>query len=123
MGFGHPVYRTEDPRSALLKAVAKTFGGPRVDFAIQVEERVPVLLEAFKPGRALHTNLEWYAAIVMELCGIDRDLFTTLLAEETAAIREAFAPPHLDAAAGLFADLVLADECAEFLTLPAYPLL
>ena len=80
MGVGHPVYRTEDPRSALLKAVAKTFGGPRVDFAIQVEERVPVLLEAFKPGRALHTNLEWYAAIVMELCGIDRDLFTPTFA-------------------------------------------
>lgn len=80
MGFGHPVYRTEDPRSALLKEVAKSFGGPRVDFAVTVEERVSVLLEKFKPGRELHTNLEWYAAIVMELCGIDRDLFTPTFA-------------------------------------------
>jgi len=80
MGFGHPVYRTEDPRSALLKEVAKSFGGPRVDFAVTVEERVPVLLEKFKPGRQLHTNLEWYAAIVMELCGISRDLFTPTFA-------------------------------------------
>jgi citrate synthase len=80
MGFGHPVYRTEDPRSALLKEVAKSFGGPRVEFAVTVEERVPVLLEKFKPGRELHTNLEWYAAIVMELCGIDRDLFTPTFA-------------------------------------------
>lgn len=80
MGFGHPVYRTEDPRSTLMKEVAKSFGGPRVDFAVTVEERVPVLLEKFKPGRELHTNLEWYAAIVMELCGLDRQLFTPTFA-------------------------------------------
>ena len=80
MGFGHPVYRTEDPRSALLKDVAKSFGGSRVDFAVAVEERVPMLLEKLKPGRQLHTNLEWYAAIVMELCGISRDLFTPTFA-------------------------------------------
>lgn len=80
MGFGHPVYRTEDPRSALLKEVARGFGGPRVAFAIEVEERIPVLLEAHKPGRHLHTNLEWYAAIVMEACGLDRELFTPTFA-------------------------------------------
>ncbi|GGF16366.1 citrate/2-methylcitrate synthase [Subtercola lobariae] len=80
MGFGHPVYRTEDPRSALLKQVALGFGGPRVGFAVQVEERIPVLLEQLKPGRELHTNLEWYAAIVMELCGIGRHLFTPTFA-------------------------------------------
>ena len=80
MGFGHPVYRTEDPRSALLKEVALRFGGDRVAFAVAVEERVPALLERFKPGRQLHTNLEWYAAIVMELCGLDRELFTPTFA-------------------------------------------
>jgi len=80
MGFGHPVYRTEDPRSALLKRVALGFGGPRVEFAVRVEERIPALLERFKPGRRLNTNLEWYAAIVMELCGLDRSLFTPTFA-------------------------------------------
>jgi citrate synthase len=80
MGFGHPVYRTEDPRSAMLKTVARRFGGDRVELAIQVEERIPVLLERLKPGRELHTNVEWYAAIVMELCGIDRELFTSTFA-------------------------------------------
>lgn len=80
MGFGHPVYRTEDPRSALLKSVARSFGGPRVDFAVAVEERIPVLLAKLKPGRELHTNLEFYAAIVMELCGLDRALFTPTFA-------------------------------------------
>ncbi|AJT42185.1 citrate/2-methylcitrate synthase [Psychromicrobium lacuslunae] len=80
MGFGHPVYRTEDPRSALLKQVARSFGGPRVDFAVAVEERIPVLLEQLKPGRELHTNLEWYAAIVMEICGLERSLFSPTFA-------------------------------------------
>lgn len=80
MGFGHPVYRTEDPRSALLKDVARGFGGERVEFAVTVEERIPVLLEKLKPGRELHTNLEFYAAIVMELCGLERVLFTPTFA-------------------------------------------
>ncbi|GAA1048988.1 citrate/2-methylcitrate synthase [Arthrobacter russicus] len=80
MGFGHPVYRTEDPRSALLKSVALRFGGPRVDFAVAVEERIPQLLAQLKPGRELHTNLEFYAAIVMEICGLDRALFTPTFA-------------------------------------------
>jgi citrate synthase len=80
MGFGHPVYRTEDPRSALLKRVAQGFGGPRVDFAVAVEERIPELLERHKPGRALHTNLEWYAAVVMEQIGFERALFTPTFA-------------------------------------------
>lgn len=80
MGFGHPVYRTEDPRSRLLKEVAQRFGGPRVDFAVMVEERIPQLLEELKPGRQLHTNLEFYAAVVMELCGLDRSLFTPTFA-------------------------------------------
>jgi len=80
MGFGHPVYRTEDPRSALLKEVARGFGGQRVELAIAVEERIPALLDRYKPGRVLRTNVEWYAAIVMELCGLSRELFTPTFA-------------------------------------------
>ena len=80
MGFGHPVYRTEDPRSALMKEVALRFDSPRVRFAIQVEERITALLAELKPGRHLHANVEWYAAVVMEICGIPRELFTTTFA-------------------------------------------
>ena len=80
MGFGHAVYRTEDPRSRMLRAFAQGFGGPRVDFAVQVERRVQELLAELKPGRELHTNVEFYAGIVMELCGITRDMFTPTFA-------------------------------------------
>jgi citrate synthase len=80
MGFGHPVYRTEDPRSAMLREIAESFGGPRVEFAVQVEKRVLQLLAELKPGRELHTNVEFYAGVVMELCGLPRDMFTPTFA-------------------------------------------
>lgn len=76
MGFGHPVYRTEDPRSRMLRGVAQSFGGPLVDFAVEVERQVEAILAELKPGRELHTNVEFYAGVVMELCGLPRAMFT-----------------------------------------------
>ncbi|WP_328320098.1 citrate synthase/methylcitrate synthase [Streptomyces sp. NBC_00388] len=76
MGFGHPVYRTEDPRSRMLRDIALRFGGPLAGFAVQVEERVEALLAELKPGRELHTNVEFYAGVVMEQCGLPRSMFT-----------------------------------------------
>jgi citrate synthase len=80
MGFGHAVYRTEDPRSRLLREVAQGFGGPRVDFAVEVERQVEGILAELKPGRELHTNVEFYAGVVMELCGLPREMFTPTFA-------------------------------------------
>ncbi|MEW2521224.1 citrate synthase/methylcitrate synthase [Actinacidiphila alni] len=80
MGFGHPVYRTEDPRSRMLKGIARGFGGDLVDFAVQVEARAEALLAELKPGRELHINVEFYAGVVMELCGLPREMFTPTFA-------------------------------------------
>ncbi|QHA07297.1 citrate synthase [Streptomyces broussonetiae] len=80
MGFGHAIYRTEDPRSRMLREVAQSFGGPRVDFAVAVERRVEAILAELKPGRELHTNVEFYAGVVMELCGLPREMFTPTFA-------------------------------------------
>ncbi|WP_416967524.1 citrate synthase/methylcitrate synthase [Streptomyces sp. 4F14] len=76
MGFGHAVYRTEDPRSRMLREIAQRFGGPRVAFAVEVERQVEAILAELKPGRELHTNVEFYAGVVMELCGLPREMFT-----------------------------------------------
>ncbi|MFG2196896.1 citrate synthase [Streptomyces sp. NPDC048639] len=84
MGFGHPVYRTEDPRSRMLRSIAEEFGGPLVEFAVQVEARVEAILAELKPGRELHTNVEFYAGVVMELCGIPREMFTPTFAAARA---------------------------------------
>ena len=80
MGFGHAVYRTEDPRSRLLSGIARSFGGDLVDFAHEVERRVVGILAELKPGRELHTNVEFYAGVVMELCGVPRSMFTPTFA-------------------------------------------
>lgn len=80
MGFGHPVYKTDDPRSVMLRGVAEQLGGERVQFAKVVEARVIALLEELKPGRQLYTNVEYYASIVMESIGLPPDLFTPTFA-------------------------------------------
>ncbi len=80
MGFGHPVYRTADPRSVMLRGVAQALGGGLVDFAVQVEAEVERTLAELKPDRVLRTNIEWYAAVTMDRCGFPRDLFTPTFA-------------------------------------------
>ncbi|MFF2935963.1 citrate synthase/methylcitrate synthase [Streptomyces mirabilis] len=80
MGFGHAVYRTQDPRSRMLRGIAQQFGGSLVDFAVEVEHRVEAILAELKPGRELHTNVEFYAGVVMELCGLPREMFTPTFA-------------------------------------------
>jgi citrate synthase len=80
MGFGHAVYRVEDPRAVLLRETARELGGDLVDFACAVEDRVVALLAELRPGRALYANVEFYAGVVMELCGIPRDMFTPTFA-------------------------------------------
>ncbi len=80
MGFGHAVYQTEDPRSILLREVAHELGGPLVEHATQVERRVIELLDEFRPERKLRTNVEYYAGVVMSLCGIPADMFTPTFA-------------------------------------------
>jgi citrate synthase len=80
MGFGHAVYRTADPRSVLLRSVARDLGGPVVERAALVEERVDEVLEEHRPGRHLRTNVEYYAGVVMDACGVPAEMFTPTFA-------------------------------------------
>lgn len=80
MGFGHAVYTTEDPRNVMLREVAQRLRGPLVDLAIQVEQTVVSVLAELKPGRQLNANVEFYAGVVMSLCGVPPDMFTPTFA-------------------------------------------
>ena len=80
MGFGHRVYRTEDPRSALLKRTALEFGGPIVGFAVEVERVVLGPAERRYPERRLRTNVEFYAGVVLHQIGLPAPLFTSTFA-------------------------------------------
>jgi citrate synthase len=76
MGFGHRVYKTDDPRSLLLRDVAQRLGGPLAEFATKVEKTVVDVLAELKPGRKLYTNVEFFAGVGMDRCGIPSELFT-----------------------------------------------
>jgi citrate synthase len=80
MGFGHAVYKTDDPRSVLLRDIARSLGGPTAALAELAEQRIIELLAELKPGRDLRTNVEFYAGVVMETCGIPRSMFTPTFA-------------------------------------------
>jgi citrate synthase len=80
MGFGHRVYKTDDPRSLMLREVADQLGGDKMEVARHIENTAVRVLEEMKPGRRLYTNVEFYAGIVMDSCGIPRELFTPTFA-------------------------------------------
>jgi citrate synthase len=80
MGFGHRVYRVEDPRAHALKQVAMQLGGPRVALAEVVERVALRALAERKPSRPLRTNVEFWTAVVLEACGIPRQAFSLTFA-------------------------------------------
>ncbi|MGH9284174.1 MAG: citrate/2-methylcitrate synthase [Acidimicrobiales bacterium] len=80
MGFGHRVYKTDDPRSLLLREVALRIGAAKAPFATKVERTVVEVLAELKPGRNLYANVEFYAGVVMDHCGLPRELFTPTFA-------------------------------------------
>ncbi|WP_339186201.1 citrate synthase/methylcitrate synthase [Brevibacillus sp. FSL K6-6036] len=82
MGFGHRVYKTIDPRATALRVVASQLSAddPWFDLATHVEQVGLKLLDEYKPGRKLHTNVEFFAAAVMRAVGLDDFLFTPTFA-------------------------------------------
>jgi citrate synthase len=85
MGFGHAVYVGEDPRSVLLRELATQLGGDQAVLARSTEQAVVEVLARLKPDRDLRTNVEFFAGVVMERCGIPRELFTSTFAVSRTA--------------------------------------
>lgn len=80
MGFGHRVYKTNDPRSTFLREVAERIHADKITFAKVVEQTVVEVLAELKPGRNLYANVEFYAGVVMDHCGLPPELFTPTFA-------------------------------------------
>ncbi|WP_025783642.1 citrate synthase/methylcitrate synthase [Sporosarcina sp. D27] len=78
MGFGHRIYKIEDPRSILLRDKCRSMEGEDIwlDLATAAEKEIIALLETHKPGRKLYTNVEYYAAAIMRSIDMPRELFT-----------------------------------------------
>jgi len=82
MGFGHRVYRAYDPRAAALRQVAEGLSGNAawLEMAVRVEEIALRLLAEHKPDRVIKTNVEYYAAAVLQGVGLPTDLFPATFA-------------------------------------------
>ena len=78
MGFGHRVYRAEDPRSRVLRRTARELGSTRYEVAEALEAAALEALRARKPDRVLATNVEFWSAVVLDFAEVPADLFTPL---------------------------------------------
>jgi citrate synthase len=78
MGFGHRVYRAEDPRARVLRRTAREIGAPRLDVAEQLEEAALAALRERSPDRVLATNVEFWSAVVLDYAQVPPDLFTPM---------------------------------------------
>jgi citrate synthase len=81
-GFGHRVFRGNDPRAAALRAAIQQLGSGagRLEFAARLEQRLAIVLDRVKPGRRLPANVEIMAALLLDAVGIPRQAFTATFA-------------------------------------------
>ena len=80
MGFGHRVYRAEDPRARLLKGTARELDAPRYEVADRLEEAALVALRQKSPDRPLATNVEFWSAVVLDAADVPPRLAPAMFA-------------------------------------------
>ncbi|HET7357079.1 MAG TPA: citrate synthase 2 [Nocardioidaceae bacterium] len=78
MGFGHRVYRAEDPRARVLRRAARELGAPRYEVAEALEKAALKELRERRPDRVLETNVEFWAAIVLDFAEVPPHMFTSM---------------------------------------------
>jgi len=79
MGFGHRVYRAEDPRSRVLKRVAKELGSPRVAVAEELEQVAHEAIAKKSPSHSW-TNVEYWSAVVLDVAEVPPALAPAMFA-------------------------------------------
>ncbi len=78
MGYGHRVYRAEDPRARVLRRTARELGAPRYEIAQALEDAALEELHNRRPDRVLATNVEFWAAIVLDFAEVPANMFTSM---------------------------------------------
>jgi len=78
MGFGHRVYRAEDPRARVLRRTAHELNAPRYEVAEALEQAALAELRERRPDRVLETNVEFWAAIVLDFAEVPANMFTSM---------------------------------------------
>lgn len=78
MGFGHRVYRAEDPRARVLRRTAQELGAERYEVAVALEQAALKELRERRPDRVLETNVEFWAAIMLDFAQVPAHMFTSM---------------------------------------------
>jgi len=78
MGFGHRVYRAEDPRARVLRRTCRELDAPRYEVAEALEAAALKELRERRPDRVIETNVEFWAAIILDFAGIPPEMFPAM---------------------------------------------
>ncbi|RZS40978.1 citrate synthase [Herbihabitans rhizosphaerae] len=70
MGFGHRVYRAEDPRARVLRRTCRELGAERYEVAAALEQAALNQLRERRPDRAIETNVEFWAAVILDFARV-----------------------------------------------------
>jgi citrate synthase len=70
MGFGHRVYRAEDPRARVLRRTCQELGAERYEVAAELEQAALTELRDRRPDRAIETNVEFWAAVILDFAKV-----------------------------------------------------
>jgi citrate synthase len=85
MGFGHRIYRAEDPRARVLRRTARQLNAPRFEVAEALEKAALAELRSRRPDRVLETNVEFWAAIVLDYAEVPPHMFTSMFTSARTA--------------------------------------
>jgi citrate synthase len=78
MGFGHRVYRAEDPRARVLRRTAKELNAPRFEAAKALEDAALAELRERRPDRPIETNVEFWAAVILDFAEVPPHMMPAL---------------------------------------------
>lgn len=78
MGFGHRVYRAQDPRARVLRATAGRLDAPRYEVAAALEQAALAELRERRPDRAIETNVEFWAAVILDFAGVPAEMMPAM---------------------------------------------
>ncbi|MGA0410160.1 MAG: citrate synthase 2 [Candidatus Nanopelagicaceae bacterium] len=85
MGFGHRVYRAQDPRSRTLRRTCEELGAPRYEVAKALEEAALAELRERRTDRVLETNVEFWAAVLLDFAEVPPHMFTPMFTSARTA--------------------------------------
>jgi citrate synthase len=80
MGFGHRVYKTDDPRALELRGVARALGHEKGnDRWFQILQAIEQAMEPYR-AKGIYPNVDFYAGAVYSLLGIPDEQFIPMFA-------------------------------------------